>query len=62
MLAAPPNSTVDDDSGGGLCGLGAELVFHAEDDRVHRIGINDPSGDVGSHTLSIRRENGSHPN
>ena len=32
-----PDSTVDDDSGGGLFGVNPELFFRAEADRVYRI-------------------------
>ena len=49
--------TEDDDSGGGLFGLNAELVYQAEDDRVHRIVINDQFGEVGGYTLTIEAEN-----
>ena len=49
--------TEDDDSGGGLFGLNAELVYQAEDDRVHRIVINDQFGEVGGYTLTIEPEN-----
>ena len=49
--------TQDDDSGGGLFGLNAELVYQAEDDRVHRIVINDLRGEVGGYTLTIEPEN-----
>ena len=50
-----PDSTVDDDSGGGLFGVNPELFFRAEADRVYRIVIDDPSGAVGGYTLSIER-------
>jgi len=53
-------AAVDDDSGGGLFQLDAELVFRAEVDRVHRFVIHDPRGAVGGYTLSIERENGRH--
>ena len=46
----------DDDSGGGLFGLNAGVVYQAEDDRVHRIVIDDPSGQVGGYTLTIEPE------
>ncbi|MCY4482670.1 MAG: serine protease [Spirochaetaceae bacterium] len=53
-----PDSTVDDDSGGGLFGVNPELFFRAEVDRVYRIVIDDPSGEVGGYTLSIERPMG----
>ena len=53
-----PNSSTDDDSGGGLFGVNAELIFRADVDRVHRIVIDDPIGAVGAYTLSIERHNG----
>lgn len=53
-----PDSTVDDDSGGGLFGVNPELFFRAEAERVYRIVIDDPSGAVGGYTLSIERQNG----
>ena len=56
-----PDSTTDDDSGGGLFGFSAELIFRADVDRVYRIVINDPGGDTGGYVLSIEHENGSHP-
>ena len=57
-----PDSTTDDDSGGGLFGFSAELIFRADVARVYRIVINDPGGDTGGYVLSIEHENGSHPN
>ena len=48
-----PDSTADDDSGGGLFGVNPELFFRAEADRVYRIVINDPTGAVGGYALSI---------
>ena len=51
-------ATVDDDSGGGLFHLNAELLFRAEVDRVYRFVIHDPRGAVGGYTLSIERQNG----
>ena len=53
-----PDSTTDDDSGGGLFGSNAELIFRADVDRVHRIVIDDQSGAVGGYALSIERQNG----
>ena len=48
-----PDSSTDDDSGGGLFGVNAELIFRAASARVHRIVIDDPVGAVGAYTLSI---------
>jgi hypothetical protein len=45
------------DSGGGLFGFSAELIFLPDLDRVYRIVITDPWGDVGGYVLSIEREN-----
>ena len=53
-----PEIATDDDSGGGLFGFNAELIFHAEVDRVHRIAVIDPDGGVGGYTLSIERQSG----
>ena len=52
------DATVDDDSGGGLFHLNAELLFRTEVDRVHRFVIHDPRGAVGGYTLSITRQSG----
>ena len=52
-----PYSDTDDDSGGGLFGFSAELTFLPDLDRVYRIVITDPWGDVGGYVLSIEREN-----
>ena len=51
-----PDVTEDDDSGGGLFGLNAELVYHAEDARTYRIMIDDPSGETGGYTLTIEAD------
>ncbi len=48
----------DDDSGGGLFGLNAELTYHAEEDRVYRIVVDDPTGQYGGYTLTVRRDAG----
>ena len=48
----------DDDSGGGLFGLNAELVHHAEEDRVYRIVVDDPTGQAGGYTLTVQRDPG----
>lgn len=53
-----PDSTLDDDSGGGLFGVNPELFLRAETNRVYRIVIDDPSGAVGGYTLSIERQSG----
>ena len=52
-----PDTTDDDDSGGGLFGLGAELVFQAETSRVYRFVIKDLGSDVGGYTLTVERVN-----
>ena len=49
----------DDDSGGGLFGLSAQLIFQLEMTSDYRIVIEDPSGVVGGYTLTIEREHGS---
>ena len=51
-----PDVTEDDDSGGGLFGLNAELVYQAEDARTYRIMIDDPSGETGGYTLTIEAD------
>ena len=51
-----PELATDDDSGGGLFGFDAELIFHAEVDRVHRIAVTDPYGYVGGYTITVKRE------
>ena len=51
-----PDVTEDDDSGGGLFGVDAELVYHAEDDRTYRVVIDDPSGETGGYTLTIEAD------
>lgn len=48
-----PDFAEDDDSGGGLFGLNAELLFHAEVDRRYRIVIDDSSGESGGYTLVV---------
>ena len=48
----------NDDSGGGLFGLSAELVHHAEDDRAYRIVVDDPTGGTGGYTVTVQREPG----
>lgn len=50
-----PAVAEDDDSGGGLFGLGAELIFQAEMAAHYRIVIDDPGGAVGGYTLTIER-------
>ena len=52
-----PDVTEDDDSGGGLFGLNAELVYQAGDDRTYRIVVDDPSGESGGYNLTIEPEN-----
>ena len=52
-----PDTTDDDDSGGGLFGLGAELIFQAETSRVYRFVIDDFGGGVGGYTLTVERVN-----
>ena len=52
-----PDVTEDDDSGGGLFGVDAELVYHAEDDRTYRVVIDDPNGETGGYTLTIEPVN-----
>ena len=52
-----PDTTDDDDSGGGLFGLNAELVFQAETSRVYRFVIEGLGGDVGGYTLTVERVN-----
>ena len=51
-----PDDARDDDSGGGLFGLSAELIFHAKMIASYRIVIDDPGGAVGGYTLTIERE------
>ena len=46
----------DDDSGGGLFGLNAELVYRADEDRTYRIVVDDPTGQTGGYILTIQRE------
>ncbi len=48
----------DDDSGGGLFGLNAELVYRAEEDRTYRIVVDDPTGQYGGYALTVRRHVG----
>ena len=48
-----PEADEDDDSGGGLFGLNAELLFQAEVERTYRIVIDDPSGESGGYTLVV---------
>ena len=48
-----PDAAEDDDSGGGLFGLNAELVYRAEEDRTYRIAIHDPTGDTGGYTVTL---------
>ena len=52
-----PAAAEDDDSGGGVFGLNAELVYRAEEDRTYRIAIDDPGGDTGGYTLTLVPEN-----
>ena len=37
-------------------GRNAELLYQAEDDRVHRIVIDDPFGEIGGYTLTLEPE------
>ena len=48
-----PDYDEDDDSGGGLFGLNAELLVQAEVERTYRIVIDDPSGESGGYTLVV---------
>ena len=48
-----PDYDEDDDSGGGLFGLNAELLFQVEVERTYRIVIDDPSGESGGYTLVV---------
>ena len=43
----------DDDSGGGVFGLNAELIYHAEYVSTYLLVIDDPSGEVGGYTLTV---------
>ncbi len=53
-----PDTVEDDDSGGGLFGLNAELVYRAEEDRTYRIAIDDADGETGGYTLTVVAETG----
>ncbi len=44
------------DSGGGLFGLNAELAYRAEEDRTYRVVVDDPTGQTGGYTLTVRRD------
>lgn len=46
----------DDDGGGGLFGLNAEMTYHAEEDRTYRVVIDDPTGQTGGYTLTVSRD------
>ena len=48
-----PDIDEDDDSGRGLFGLNAELLFQAEVERTYRIVTDDPSGESGGSTLVV---------
>ena len=48
-----PDFDEDDDSGGGLFGLNAELLFEAEVERTYRIVIEDTSAESGGYTLVV---------
>ena len=52
------SDVAEDDDGGGLFGLNAELVHHAEEDRVYRIVVDDPTGQTGGYTLTVQRDPG----
>ena len=52
-----PDTTDDDNSGGGLFSLNAELVFQAETSRVYRFVIDGLGGDVGGYTHTVERVN-----
>ena len=52
-----PDVAEDDDSGGGLFGLNAELLFDVEVDRTYRIVIDDSSGESGGYTLVVEPGN-----
>ena len=53
-----PATVEDDDSGGGVFGLNAELVYRADAERYYRIAIDDAGGDIGGYTLTVVPEDG----
>ena len=53
-----PDTVEDDDSGGGVFGLNAELVYRAEKERTYRIVIDDAGGDIGGYTLTVVPDDG----